>query len=60
MPLPGPPNKFPAWVDLSQYPTAATRADALGTLYQTFYNTYGVWPTDAITCGTVIFIGAYA
>lgn len=60
MPILGPPDKFPAWVDLSSYSTAALKADALGTLYATFYTTYGVWPTAAITCGTVVFIGAYA
>ena len=56
----GPPDKFPAWIDLSSYSTASAKADALGTVYQTFYNTYGVWPTVAITVGSVVFVGAYA
>jgi hypothetical protein len=56
----GPPDKFPAWVDLSTYSTNADKATALGTVWQTFFDTYGVWPNAVVTVGTVVFVGAYS
>jgi len=55
----GPPDKFPEWVDLSTYSTNALKADALGALWQNFFNTYGVWPTAWVTVGTVVYVGGY-
>jgi hypothetical protein len=55
----GPPDKFPQWVDLSTYPMPSDKAVALGIAYAKFYQTFGVWPTVAITVGEVVYLGAY-
>jgi hypothetical protein len=55
----GPPDKFPQFIDLSQYPTPAERATALGNAYAEFYATYHWWPTVAVAVGEVVYLGAY-
>jgi hypothetical protein len=55
----GPPDKFPVFIDLSNEPTYGAKAVALGTAYQEFYKTYGVWPTVAVSVGEVVYLGAY-
>jgi hypothetical protein len=57
----GPPDKFPQWVDLTAIAASdlAARAAALGAGYDLFFKTYGTWPTVAIECHSVVYLGAY-
>jgi hypothetical protein len=54
-----PPNKFPQWVDLTPFATEAEKAAALGAAYQTFYETYHMWPTVAVQVSEVVYLGGY-
>ena len=58
--MPGPPNKFESFVNLTGVADGADTVAALNTAYAAFYTNYGVYPTDAITRGNYVYLGAYA
>ena len=62
MPLPpedGPPDKFPVTLSLAGMTTAQVQT-ALNNAYQSFWETYGVYPHDTLIVGTEAFLGAYS
>lgn len=57
--MPGPPNKFESFVDLTGVSEGANTIAALNTLWASFYSTYGYYPNSIVTIGNVVYVGYY-
>lgn len=56
--MPTPPDHFPLWTDMTGL-TSTQIATSLGNQFTNFYTTYGMYPNQVVTVGSVVFFGAY-
>jgi|HubBroStandDraft_4_1064222.scaffolds.fasta_scaffold00021_23 hypothetical protein len=57
--MPGPPNKFQSFVDLTGISSGADTVAALNTAWAAFYAAYGVYPNTWPVIGSVVYLGYY-